>query len=170
MEFVLASFTGVASVGYIIKNISRYQAFKKFMTVGYIGDCHLLDGKVTSSSYINSLICEHKKGQYQDKILIKHLHVEIGKEKTGTSDVPITIDKMIVMIPQNYNYTDWKTTYDKMSMPVNSEVVINGKTKLILKDFVPFYIHSHKIKETEYHKLDNLLNLFDKYGIEYKKW
>jgi len=159
MEFVLASCTGVASVGYIIRNISRYKSFKKFVTVGYINDCYLLDGKVTSANSINSLIYEHKNGQHQEKILIKTLHVKIGKEK---------IDKMIIMIPQNYNYTDWKTTYDKMSMVENSELVMNGKTKLILKDFVPYYVHSHTIKETAHHKLDNLLTLFDKYGIEYK--
>lgn len=166
MDLILACFTGTASIGYMIHNIKKYFEFQKFQNTGYVGDYHLLDGKITSQNFLSSFINEYK-GHPTTITLIKNLMVEIGKEKTGTNHIPIKVGTVTIWIPEQYQYTDWKTTHNNKN--IVSDIFLNGKIKLLFQNvFTPFYLHNNSIKESQPSKLLQLFNLFDKHSIEYK--
>ncbi|QKF94393.1 hypothetical protein QKU48_gp0935 [Fadolivirus algeromassiliense] len=166
MDLVLACFSGVASFGYMTHNVKRFLEFQKFQNTGYVDDYHLLDGKITSQNSLPSFINEYKKHPTNNAI-INNLCVEIGKEKTGINHYPIRIGNNTVLMPQPYQYTDWKTTHNKTNLV--TDIFLNNRFKLLFQDiFTPFYIHHNSIKESHGSKLMQLFNMFDKYSIEFK--
>ena len=137
--------TGAISLGYIANSVNKFITYKKFELNKYIGEYNLVECPITSQEEgLHSLVRDYQ-GDYKslpkksDDILIKHLNIDIGTEKTGTQLVPQKIGKQTVMIPQNYKYMEWQNVHNGIQW-VHGIMSVDGKLKLnlILDKFTAF--------------------------------
>jgi len=164
MDIVFSFLTGIPSFVYIGQSAKKYLDFKKFERIGYIDDYHMVDGELTASNSMNSIVQDYK-GHPSGNLIIKKLSVEIGKEKIGTNLIPISTGKTTIFIPQSYQYTDWKTLHNKLSFANN---FVLGNIKLRMDNFIPFFTNNYVIKENNSRRLIDLYKTFDKHEIDYK--
>ena len=165
MELVIAGAVNIASFAYIGANVRRYFNFMKFRDNKYIDKFHLLEGQITAPSHHKSFVHAYK-GQNVDNLIISKLQIEVGKDKIGTSYRPVNTGKQVIWIPQQYHYTDWKTTHTKVTKAVDIEL-LNKPVKLLFGEFQCHYTQNYNIKETKTHLLGDLFKLLDTHKINY---
>jgi hypothetical protein len=167
MDYIIACFSGITSFGYICHLGKKFVDYKKFVTNGYIDDYHLISGKLTSHNSMNSII-EEFKGHKNENIIVKNLCVEVGKKKIGTNYIPMKVGNTTIMIPQQYEYTDWKTVHSKTYHFNDFTLECNHKVKLLTNNFTAFFTHNHLIQENNFSRQLELYKIFDKHLIDYK--
>ena len=164
MDFCLAFVAGMTSIGYMAQSTKKYLNFKKFEATGYIDDYHLVDGKITSTTNMNSIVHEYE-GKNVDNVIMKNLNVSVGKDKIGTGFQPMQVGKNTIMVPYSYQYTNWKTTHNKNHYLDN--YTLNNKIKLSITNFVSFFRNNYTISIHNIQKMMGLYKIFDKYNIGY---
>ena len=185
MELFPPIVSAIASISYLGYGTKKYLEFKKFQNVGYIGDFHLLSGKITSSAGLFSFINEYNSNLlakrqlpvhnnaplncYQSvaNTLLSRLTVEVGKEKIGTNYIPMKVGKVTVMMPQQYKYTDWKTTHSKMYWA--NDILFGDKMKLLFpeKQVNVYFTNNVSIKEQTFEEMYTLQQLFRTNNINF---
>lgn len=166
MDNVIAFFTGVASLGYLGHSLHKYMSFNDFMTNGHHGNLVYLEGNVITTDGLPSHV-QNYKGILDVPLVIKNTIVEAGKRKLGTHYYPVKIGNTTTLIPKNYDYTNWKITYNATDFASNIHFNNNkgNKFKLFFNHYTPFFQNKYFLKETIDGTLLNLHQFLTKMGM-----
>ena len=165
MEYFLGLIS-ITSAGYLLKNISNYINYKKFIENGYINDYHLIEGKCKSKNNLSSFVSEFYTN-LQNNIIIKNLSIYVGKEKIGYNTVIIPSGKSFIHIPQPYTYTDWTNVHNKLYW-VDDLMLNNIKLQMSkIKEILPSNIKILRTKNID--DKQKLYKMFNEKNIVFKQ-